>query len=159
MSTVHRIKARRSLAGLLLLFLGLPFLLLLILEPGKKLVALGFLAFVLVFAGIAWLVLSKMWIEWDTRELRLHHILRTERLPWQDLVRSSTQWLPQGPDSISFNWYFELADGRTRFIQPGYYSRTDKQLLARTLIQQAPQAQIGNRVRAFAEGRFPWYLR
>ncbi len=159
MSSPHRIKARRSLAGLLLLFLGLPFLLLALFETDKQLFSLGFLGFVALLSGIAWLVLGKMWIEWDEQELRLHHALRTDRIRWHELVHSSTEWQPQAANTISFNWNFELADGRTHTIGLGYYSRADMQLLARTLLKRAPQARFGKRIHDFAEGRFPWYLR
>jgi hypothetical protein len=93
----------------------------------------------------------------DNEVLVYRTALYMREIRWHDLIRSDVYWTIEGLHTASINWSFQTSNKNLE-IRLGFFSRSDMQVLAQQLIDQAPQAVLSNKIYQFAEGKFPWYL-
>jgi hypothetical protein len=137
-------------------FYQLAFLVLYLQDPSDTAVG-GFLVFTTVLCLVFYMVNARHHLYLDNKILIYKTARSTREIHWNDLIRSEISWTVEGLHTASVNWNFYTGNASLE-IRLGFFSRSDMQVLAQQLIDQAPQAVLSNKIYQFAEGKFPWYL-
>lgn len=82
---------------------------------------------------------------------------RQRTISWNDVTRSYFKIRHTGKSSQRL-WYFENVIGKGLSFTTGLYSRRSLQAIAEALLTKRPDAEIEQKIRNIAEGKFPWYI-
>jgi hypothetical protein len=110
----------------------------------------------LVILLIFWIGFKKTLITIDNEGLSYKSIFSTKQFAWIDVQRTYIKYKSHGK-SGSHYWFFELINGRFKFIT-GLYSRRSLQQIAQAVMEKCKNAQVKDRILNMAEGKFPWYI-
>lgn len=153
----YTIKARTWPVWIIFSMIGIPAMLLMILDPQEKAGPYLFVA-ACIFSLLV-LGLSKTFrIYIDNEVLIFTAYGKKRQVKWSELTSSTMGWAVEGGHTASYNWNFHSPDKKEISIPLGYYSRHDMRLLARQTISRAKNAEVSGAVQKVAEGKFPWFL-
>jgi c-di-AMP phosphodiesterase-like protein len=109
----------------------------------------------LIPVGI-YIFITNSYVEIDNDGITSKNPFRTRSILWKDVTNSYFKVIHTGKSSKRM-WYFEHFDKHFRFAT-NLYSRKSLRTIAEALIMKCPNAQIDQKIRDIAEGKFPWYI-
>jgi hypothetical protein len=84
---------------------------------------------------------------------------RNCRIHWEEIDAARVQFIPVG-SSFSFELVLEGSGNTSMMAIPAAtFSRAALRAIASALLRVAPHVQCDERIRNFAAGKFPWYIR
>lgn len=110
-----------------------------------------------IFAALFYFVLSRLKIVIDDHGLMMQMLLKTESLRWAEISSSNLSFEFHGHTG-DVKWVFERITKKAFSFSPTFFSRQDLQAVAEALLSKCPKADISEKVRKMAEGKFPWYI-
>lgn len=96
------------------------------------------------------------YIEFDNDSITHKNPFRSKSILWRDVTRSYFRVVHTGKSSKRM-WYFENYEKTFRFAT-NMYSRKALKSIAEALVTKCPNAEIEQKIRSIAEGKFPWYI-
>jgi len=105
---------------------------------------------------IIYFLLNKSYIMIDDHGITAKNVLREKSIDWKDIRRSYFKIIHTGKSSKRM-WYFEGERSDLRFSS-NLYSRQSLKTIAEALVGKCPGAEIDDKIRNIAEGKFPWYI-
>ena len=145
----------------LLYFVGLVYILLLFIfantrkltEPDSLPLLIGLGIFLVVYY-----MLSKNKLIIDNDELTQQLFFGKQKvLKWREIRSSHLNWHYHG-HGADLTWEFIDLTGKKISIQTSSYSRKKIRIIAGILVEKCPQADLDERIRRIASGKFPWYI-
>jgi hypothetical protein len=121
-------------------------------EPGVQYVVLIGIALI----GFLWFGLKKIYILIDNNGLTHKTLFSTKELLWSAVIKTYIKYEHHGK-SGSHYWFFEATDRPFKF-STSLYSRKSLQLIAEAVMEKCTNATIDDKIKKWAEGRFPWYI-
>jgi len=112
--------------------------------------------FTLLMGLIAWLI-SKTYVMVNNEGITARSVFTTKQMLWSDVTYSYLKLVNNGKSSQRY-WYFENITGKKLRFPTSNYSRTSLTTIAAALTTRCPHTEIDQKIREFAEGRFPWYI-
>jgi hypothetical protein len=116
-------------------------------------VALGSLVFFFVFA---WLI-SKVHVVIDNDSISYKTAFTTKTMDWRDVTRTYFKIRHTGKSTVRM-WCFENTSGKTLSFSTNMYSRASMQTIAEAVVAKCSKADIEDKIRDIATGKFPWYI-
>jgi c-di-AMP phosphodiesterase-like protein len=104
----------------------------------------------------AYIFIINSYIEFDNDGITNKNPFRITSIQWKDVTRSYFRVVHTGKSSKRM-WYFENFEKKFRFAT-NLYSRKALRAIAEALITKCPNAEIDQKIRNIAEGKFPWYI-
>ncbi len=109
-----------------------------------------------IFLIAAWL-LSKVYVMIDNDGISYKTAISIKTMEWKDVSRSYFRIRHTGKSSKRL-WYFENTTGKSLNFSTGMYSKASLQAIAEALVSKCQNAEIEQKIRDSAEGKFPWYI-
>jgi c-di-AMP phosphodiesterase-like protein len=109
----------------------------------------------LIPVGI-YIFITNSYVEVDNDGITSKNPFKTKSILWKDVTNSYFKVIHTGKSSKRM-WYFENFDQRFRFAT-NLYSRKALRTIAEALMSKCPNAEIDQKIRNIAEGKFPWYI-
>jgi hypothetical protein len=106
---------------------------------------------------ILYFVVSKITVTLDNDEIVLKTLLTTSTLAWKDIVSSKLS-LEVHAHTGEIRWLITDENGKGLGISPTYFSRRGNRIIAEVLVSKCLFANISDKVRNMAVGKFPWYI-
>jgi c-di-AMP phosphodiesterase-like protein len=103
-----------------------------------------------------YIFITNSYVEFDNESITSKNPFRTRNILWKDVTRSYMKVIHTGKSSKRM-WYFENYNKRFRFAT-NLYSRKALRTIAEALVTKCPGAEIDQRIKDIAEGKFPWYI-
>jgi c-di-AMP phosphodiesterase-like protein len=110
----------------------------------------------LVIPVAIYIFVTNSYVEFDNDGITYRNPFKTRTILWKNITRSYMKVIHTGKSSKRM-WYLENDKEQFRFAT-NLYSRTALRSIAEALLQKAPQAEIEQKIRDMAEGKFPWYI-
>jgi hypothetical protein len=104
-----------------------------------------------------WTTLKKLKIEIDNVGFRFQSLFHSKEFVWKEVVKIYIKFHHHGK-SGSHYWYFEKVDGSRIRFRIILFSRKNLQSIAEAATMKCSLAEIQDKIRNMAEGRFPWYV-
>lgn len=122
-------------------------------DPVLLYVGGGVLALWLCF----WWLMSKMLITVDNDGLTYKTAFKERSISWKDITRSYLKVVNTGKSNQRY-WYFDHTAGKPLYFSTDSFSRESIKTIAGALVDKCPAAEIEEKIRGFANGKFPWYM-
>jgi hypothetical protein len=103
-----------------------------------------------------YIFITNSYVELNNDGITAKNPFKTKSIEWKDVTRSYFRVIHTGKSSKRM-WYFEN-DSRSFHFATNLYSRNSLKAIAEALIAKCPGAEIEQKIRNIAEGRFPWYI-
>jgi len=111
----------------------------------------------IIFVNLFYFVVSRLKIILDDEGFEIHYLIRKDRIRWDSIIKSKISFEVEG-HSGDVKWIFQTKEEKTYSFSPSFYSRTNIQKIAEILVEKSLQADISNKVKQMAKGKFPWYI-
>jgi hypothetical protein len=100
--------------------------------------------------------ITNSYVELNNESITAKNPFKTRTIEWKDVARSYFKVIHTGKSSKRM-WYFENFEKSIRFAT-NLYSRRSLQTIAEALVMKCPHAEIDEKIKRIAEGKFPWYI-
>jgi hypothetical protein len=141
-----------------MLVVSVGLILLLVIEPRLRQIPMLVSVLFCVLTTFIFYKMYKNGLVLDQTAIRYTHPFRkTTVIPWVE-VHSAAMEVHYHGHGASRHLIIRGMNNSQVSLQTGFYSRHSLQLISEILVAKAPQADISDRVKNMAEGRFPWYI-
>jgi hypothetical protein len=147
----------RPRSGIILIALIPVLILVVIANTTDNTVSLKIASAVMLLIPIGmYIFITNSYIEVTNDGITAKNPFKTRSIEWKNITRSYFKMVHTGKSSKRM-WYFENFEKRIRFAT-NLYSRKALRTIAEALVTKCPNAEIDQKIKNIAEGKFPWYI-
>jgi hypothetical protein len=106
---------------------------------------------------IAYFLLSKVYVMIDDHGITYKNAFREKFMAWENLSRTYIKIRHTGKTAHRY-WMLEGKDGTEFSFSSNMYNRNSMRGIAEAIVNKAPHADIQQRIREMAAGKFKWYV-